>query len=195
MRAFLTVFIATVTLAVTGYAQSQHAQISKYAGEEQRQIKSLSDDDISELRRGGGWGLAKAAELNGVPGPAHLLELRDQIPLSASQISAVERLFKAMQTAAIGEGEQLIRLETDLNAAFADGTITEPVLRELVDKISESRGRLLYIHLSAHLATPKLLGPEQIARYNRLRGYASDPCDSVPEGHDATMWRKHNGCD
>jgi hypothetical protein len=27
-----------------------------------------------------------------------------------------------------------------------------------------------------------------------LRGYAEDPCLAVPEGHDAAMWRKHNGC-
>jgi hypothetical protein len=46
-----------------------------------RAIKSLSDNDINELRRGGGWGLALAAELNGMPGPAHLLELKDKIPL------------------------------------------------------------------------------------------------------------------
>lgn len=38
-----------------------------------RAIKSLSDNDIKELRRGGGWGLALAAELKGMPGPADLL--------------------------------------------------------------------------------------------------------------------------
>ena len=55
---------------------------SPYVGQDTRPIKSLSADDILELRRGGGWGLAKAAELNGMPGPAHLLELKDEIPLS-----------------------------------------------------------------------------------------------------------------
>jgi hypothetical protein len=51
------------------------------------------------------------------------------------------------------------------------------------------------VHLSRHLQTPPLLTPHQIARYNQLRGYTSDPCASVPEGHDAEMWRKHNGCE
>jgi hypothetical protein len=46
------------------------------------------------------------------------------------------------------------------------------------------------------LETPPLLTADQIVRYNDLRGYdAADPCDAVPEGHDAAMWRRHNGCD
>lgn len=41
-----------------------------------------------------------------------------------------------------------------------------------LDRIEESRARLRYIHLAAHLETVKLLTKEQIARYNKLRGYA-----------------------
>ncbi|NBS95027.1 MAG: hypothetical protein EBT08_02540 [Betaproteobacteria bacterium] len=51
-----------------------------------RAIKSLSDSDIQELRWDGGWGLALPAELNGMPGPVHLLELKDQIPLATDQV-------------------------------------------------------------------------------------------------------------
>ncbi|MBL4876875.1 MAG: hypothetical protein JKY10_10340, partial [Cohaesibacteraceae bacterium] len=61
---------------------SQHG--SHYAGEENRAIKSLSNADIAELKRGGGWGLAKAAELNGVPGPSHLLKMKNQVGLDGS---------------------------------------------------------------------------------------------------------------
>ena len=195
MRSVLTGMIAVTAVLVSGTAWSQHAHKSDYAGEQRRQIKSLSDDDISELRRGGGWGLAKAAELNGMPGPAHLLELSGEIPLTTAQVEAIEALFRSMQAAAIAEGENLIRLERQLDTAFADGTIAEPTLRQLVSEIAESRGRLRYIHLSTHLATPDLLSEEQIARYNQLRGYAADPCKSVPAGHDPAMWRKHNGCE
>ena len=38
-------------------------------------IKSLSQDDQSALLAGRGMGLARPAELNGYPGPAHVLEL------------------------------------------------------------------------------------------------------------------------
>jgi hypothetical protein len=64
-------------------AQAQTAGQSAYAGFEARDIKALSESDLDDLRRGAGWGLALAAELNGVPGPAHLLELQDRIGLSA----------------------------------------------------------------------------------------------------------------
>ncbi len=194
MRAILTWILALSAVVFSDYARSQHAHNSEYVGEERRQIKSLSDDDISELRQGSGWGLAKAAELNGVPGPSHLLELSQEIPLSDSQFDAIQGLFRSMQSAAIEEGENLIRLEQRLDAAFADGTITEPTLRRLVSEISQSRGRLRYIHLATHLATPELLTEQQVARYNQLRGYTADPCQSVPAGHDAAIWRKHNGC-
>ncbi len=39
-----------------------------------------------------------------------------------------------------------------------------------------------------------LLTSEQISRYNTLRGYGTEPCANVPEGHDAAQWREHNGC-
>ena len=39
------------------------------------------------------------AELNGVPGPAHLLELQEQIPLTPEQVSAVQEHSSQMQVA------------------------------------------------------------------------------------------------
>ena len=59
--------------------------VSPYAGEEAREIRTLSEEDIRQLKNGEGWGLAKAAELNGVPGPAHLLEIADQRMIGFSQ--------------------------------------------------------------------------------------------------------------
>ncbi len=53
------------------YSASEHSHKSKYVGEVKREIKSLSESDIEELENGKGWGFAKAAELNGVPGPIH----------------------------------------------------------------------------------------------------------------------------
>ncbi len=73
---------------------------SKYAGEESRKIKSLSDSDIDDLLNGRGWGLAKAAELNGVPGPKHLLEMSSEIDLSPEQISAINAVWADMNTKA-----------------------------------------------------------------------------------------------
>jgi Spy/CpxP family protein refolding chaperone len=190
-------FIA-LSFLLSGMASAQHAghgAPSAYAGEEARAIKSLSDADIAELRRGGGWGLAKAAELNGMPGPAHLLELKDEIDLSPEQVGYIERVFQEMQQAAIEEGERLISGEQALEDAFRSRQVDEGNLQILLNAIEESRTHLRFIHLRAHLKVPDILTDQQIARYNTLRGYAADPCKQVPAGHDPVMWRKHNGCE
>ncbi len=168
---------------------------SPYAGQEARPIKSLSADDLAELRRGGGWGLAKAAELNGMPGPAHLLGLKDRIPLTTGQVSAITAVFDDMRTTAITEGERLIAREEALEMAFRNGSVTESSLLAMLSEIGQARTALRYTHLAAHLKTLPLLTGDQIARYNVLRGYSGDPCASPPQGHDLRMWRKHNDCE
>lgn len=192
IAAILTAIAFTVPVQAS---EGQHSHGSKYAGQEQRTIKSLSADDIEELRRGGGWGLAKAAELNGVPGPAHLLQMRDEIPLDAEQVAAITALYEQMKSQAVRQGEKLIALEQALEVHFQNGTITDDILRASLDAIADVRKELRYIHLAAHLETPKLLSRAQIARYNALRGYDRSSCGHVPAGHDPALWRKHNGCD
>jgi hypothetical protein len=75
MKKFVFVLSALMlaTIFATQAKNAEHAPVSNYVGQENWTLKSLSPDDIAELRRGGGWGLAKAAELNGVPGPAHII--------------------------------------------------------------------------------------------------------------------------
>ncbi|MGE4369146.1 MAG: hypothetical protein AB7E12_05660 [Burkholderiaceae bacterium] len=175
-------------------AQHNHAAHSSYAGMQNRAIKSLSDADIQELRRGGGWGLALPAELNGVPGPAHLLELQDQIPLAPEQIKKTQALFHAMQQEAIPVGEQLIAAEAAIEAAFSSGNVNETALRRLLADAERVRAELRFIHLSRHYQTLQFLTAEQIQRYNVLRGYTVDPCANIPEGHNPEMYRKHMGC-
>ena len=178
----------------TGHG-TDHTVRSPYAGEQTREIKSLSVEDITELRRGGGWGLARAAELNGMPGPVHLLELAEPLALSESQMNEIRALYEAMRTEAVAAGERLIEREAALEALFREGDLDEATLRAALESAGEARTALRHVHLSAHLATPTLLSEAQLARYDDLRGYAAaDPC-VVPPGHDETMWHKHNGCD
>ena len=187
--------LALLSAAVPASAQDggDHG-LSPYAGEQTRAIAALSEEDLAELGRGGGWGLARPAELNGAPGPAHLLELADEIGLNAEQRVAVEAIRDEMRADAIAEGERFIAAERALDAAFTDGVPDADTLARLVAEAGAARADLRLVHLSAHLSTTPLLTPGQIERYAVLRGYAEDPCESVPEGHDATMWRCHNGC-
>jgi hypothetical protein len=181
-------------LPVSTLAQHSHGTPTPYAGLQNRPIKSLSENDIQELRRGGGWGLALPAELNGMPGPVHLLELKDKIPLSQEQVPKIQALIDDMRKAAIPAGERLIAAEALIEAAFAGGSVGEASLRRLVTDAESARTELRFIHLSQHYKAAQLLKPEQIKRYNVLRGYAEDPCKNVPAGHNADMYRRHMGC-
>lgn len=193
LRTLFLGFALTVAPAIA-LAQDHSGHASPYAGFETRAIKSLSETDLEELRRGGGWGLALAAELNGVPGPAHLLELSDEISLSADQVAAIQAIFDEMQSEAVAAGARLIEAEEAIEAAFRTGALDDERLRALIAEAEAARAELRFIHLSRHLSTPPLLSADQIARYNTLRGYGSDPCANVPEGHNPEMWRRHNNC-
>ena len=183
-----------ICLPFSTLAQHNHGAHTPYAGMQNRAIKSLSDNDINELRRGGGWGLALSAELNGMPGPAHLMELKDQIPLNSDQVTKTQALLDEMRKAAIPTGDRLIAAEKALEAAFAAGKVDEPSLRRLLAEAESARSELRFIHLSQHYKTVQFLKPEQIKRYNVLRGYADDPCKNIPAGHNPEMYRRHMGC-
>ena len=194
MRMLLLIFTA-VLLPFCAFAASHDSHRSEYAGQEHREIKSLSESDIEELRDGRGWGLALAAELNGIPGPVHLLEMKEEIDLSLEQIEKIEALFKQMRDQAIELGNILIDRERVLNNHFAQGTISEELLRDLLEQIGQVRAQLRYVHLSTHLKTPDIVTKEQIELYNKLRGYsADDPCANIPAGHNPEMWKKHHNC-
>ena len=66
-----------------------------------RTIKALSDQQIADLKAGRGMGLALSAELNGYPGPIHVLELADQLGLSAEQKARIKDLFDSMKAEAV----------------------------------------------------------------------------------------------
>ncbi|MRH78027.1 hypothetical protein GH984_04845 [Spiribacter sp. C176] len=194
MKTVQRLLIALMLIAPPSLGSAQHAH-SPYSGQENRAIKSLSEDDLAELRRGGGWGLALAAELNGVPGPTHLMELADEIELEDNQQNAINDIYERMRTRAIEAGERFIEAEASLEAAFQSGQLSPERLREHLDTIAQRRSDLRYAHLAAHLETMDVISPNQVKRYNKLRGYdASSACDDVPDGHDPAMWRRHNGC-
>jgi hypothetical protein len=145
-----------------------------YAGQQARTIKALSDDDVAALRKGEGMGMAKAAELNGYPGPAHVLTLAAQLGLTETQLRDVRAIFERMSAAAKPLGGELIAQEQALDQLFAKGDITPNRLTAATAAIAELQGRLRSVHLAAHLATRALLNADQLARYQQLRGYG-DP--------------------
>jgi Spy/CpxP family protein refolding chaperone len=153
-----------------------------YAGQQSRQIKALSDDDIAALLKGDGMGFAKAAELNGYPGPKHVLDLAQQLKLTEAQRQQVQAIFDRMSAAAKPLGAELVERERLLDQLFQKGEITPDRLAAEMTAIAELQGRLRSVHLSAHLETRVLLNPDQIALYEQLRGYG-DPAAPMHHHH------------
>jgi hypothetical protein len=109
-RSILAVLVLTSTAA---FAQTP------YAGMQNRPIKALSEQQLADLGAGRGMGLALAAELNGYPGPSHVLELADKLELTADQRARIQRLFDSMKAEALPLGSKLIELEADLDKQFS----------------------------------------------------------------------------
>ena len=154
-------------LAATGSSNA----VSPYAGQDSQSVKSLSPEEISDFLSGKGMGLAKAAELNGYPGPAHVLELAAKLELTTEQRTKTEMLFRDMKTNAVALGKELVKEERALDHLFSTRAVTSATLAGALARISKLRGEIRRVHLDTHLRQTALLEPAQIEEYMELRGY------------------------
>jgi Spy/CpxP family protein refolding chaperone len=178
---FITAALAVTTSAAAAVAQPhgghlpqhkapKHAQ--PYAGQHAREVASLSAEEMSDLKAGRGMGLAKAAEVNGHPGPAHVLELADELQLTPGQRDAVKAAFERMQVRAKALGEAYIAAEKAVDQAFKSGAAKAEEVSARVAEANRLLGEVRLAHLIAHVEITPLLTPEQRTRYAELRGYA-----------------------
>jgi Spy/CpxP family protein refolding chaperone len=172
---------ALITWATAGFAQhaghghtpaaaSPHAA-SPYAGEQTQGIKSLSAAEVNGLQAGAGMGYAKAAELNGYPGPLHVLELGTQLQLTDDQRAATEKLMSTHKPKARELGAQLLDAERALDTAFSRKQVDAEKVSALTQRIGSLQAALRAEHLQTHLVQTLLLSGQQIAQYQSLRGY------------------------
>jgi hypothetical protein len=169
--------VASISLSVlTSVAFAQ----SPYAGMQSRPIKALSEQQIADLKAGRGMGLALSAELNGYPGPIHVLELADQLGLSADQKARIQKLFESMKAEAMPLGAKLLDQEAMLDHQFANHSITPETLKAEIAEIGATQAELRNTHLKYHLQTAQILSPDQMQRYSAFRGYGS----IAPTEHD-----------
>lgn len=161
---FLAVFVVLVVPATASAP-------SPYAGLTDRPIRALSEAQRDDLLAGRGMGLALAAELNGWPGPAHILELSPRLGLTPTQYEATASLFARMQAEAQALGREVVAEERALDEAFRTRRIDADRLEAHTRRLGELYGALRNVHLRAHLEQASILSAEQIAAYDRLRGY------------------------
>jgi Spy/CpxP family protein refolding chaperone len=196
-----TVSLAIGCLAFVGApALAQEHEHSPYANQTPSGIASLSLEELQELQTGAGMGMARAAELNRYPGPLHTLELADSLKLTPEQRARVAAVRQAMLDRAVALGERIIDGERILSRRFEHGHIDSTSLadatadlgrlygelryvhlaahlamKQLLAPVGRLYGELRYVHLAAHLAMKQLLAPDQVAAYDRLRGYVREP--------------------
>lgn len=151
--------------------QHSHQRHAPYAGFQNREIKALSAQQVADLKAGKGMSLALPAELNGYPGPAHTLELANELKLTAEQKKRVQALFDAMSKEAKALGLEVIEAEKKLDDLFKNKTVNAKNLMETTLAAANAQAKLRESHLRYHLDTVQVLNGEQIAAYNKMRGY------------------------
>lgn len=177
------ILISTGLLFAATAAHPAEPVVSAYAGQQARTIKALSAEDVEALRSGQGMGFAKAAELNGYPGPAHVLALADDLRLTPEQLSKTRAIEAAMRTRAKALGAELIAAEQELDTLFASKHVDVQSLNTSIARIGTLQAELRETHLAAHLDQASLLDAAQTARYIELRGYGQPQSQPAHEHH------------
>ena len=165
--------ITMLCLAAVPAAAQQTPPAQPYAGQQDRAVTSLSAADVKDLLAGHGWGLAKPAEFNGYPGPAHVLELAKELQLTESQRSWIEKAFERMQLRAKSIGARYVSAERALDDVFRSGKADAGRLQTRLRDAERLRAELRRVHLAAHLEVTPLLSHEQRKKYAELRGYGA----------------------
>lgn len=146
-----------------------------YAGLHQRRIRALSAEQEADLRAGRGMALALAAELNGYPGPMHVLEHAAALHLNPAQRATAEELRRRMGAEASAIGARIVALEEELDTLFAGGEADAGRLAAIAAALGALGGRLREVHLAAHIEMRAALDAGQRETYARLRGYRPPP--------------------
>jgi len=166
-----------VLMAPLGLSAQDHRDHSEHAGKADREIMALSDEEIRGLLEGEGMGYALAAELNGYPGPRHVLDLEEELELTEDQAEAIQDIFRDMNRRARELGARLVEGERELDRLFRDRSVTGDRLEELLREVGGVEAELRFVHLEAHLRTTEHLNHHQIQQYQELRGYGGDHGD------------------
>ncbi len=173
-----------VILAFAAFSVAAAAQEpASSSADQDTAVKSLTERDMRELRDGRGMGAGRVAELNGYPGPRHVLELANELELSDEQIEQTQLAFAEMRSSAVATGAEIIEAERSLDEQFAAQNVDPASVQTALTQIGVMRARLRYVHIEAHMKMREILTDEQIEAYGLLRGEAHGQMQEQGQRH------------
>ncbi len=161
---------AVMLVAALAVVQHQHERLA--AGRPQNSAEAAHhaflEQERAAIEKGEGFGMAMPADMNGFPGPRHVLDMKAELKLTAGQETAMQKLYERMHQKALERGREVLAAEQRLGQMFAEKR-SEAELREETYRAASLRAELRWVHLRTHLAARNLLTAAQVDTYMRLR--------------------------
>jgi Spy/CpxP family protein refolding chaperone len=154
--------LIAILLAAPAVPQHVHPQPSTT---DASATSALSAEAVTQLLNGDGMGLARPAEMNGYPGPKHLLERATELGLTTEQQKDLAAIRQQVLERARALGKSIVSAERALDAAFKAGSLNDEELDKQVRAIGVLQAELRLVHLQAHLLAKPILTPEQVRKY------------------------------
>jgi Spy/CpxP family protein refolding chaperone len=155
-------------LALMSAAAAQHVHPAPAPAAAATATSSLTAEEVRQLLDGDGMGLARAAELNGYPGPKHALERAAPLGLTDDQRAKITAIRERMLSVARRLGAAIVDQERALDEAFRSRSINSDDLAGRVQHIGSLKAELRAAHLTAHLESVTVLTVDQVRKYYEL---------------------------
>jgi Spy/CpxP family protein refolding chaperone len=143
---------------------------------------SCATEFEKNIATGRGFGMAFVADQNGYPGPAHILELKDRLKLTAEQEARTRSMMDAVLAESRPKSAWLLEAEAKLRHLFASGQADGASVRAVAVEVEKARTEVRLVHLMAHLKARDLLTDEQRRLYTEARWSAHRPTGPHGEG-------------
>lgn len=133
-------------------------------------LGGVSQQEKEALLKGAGLGAGMIAMMNGYPGPKHVLEMGDELGLTAEQRESIGKTYGKVKAESVELGTELVEKDEKLTALFASGSVTAGEVEKLSREIGELQGRVRATHLNAHVETFDALTPAQREQLSSMQG-------------------------
>ncbi len=154
-------------------------------------LGGISQAEKEALRSGAGLGAGRLAMMNGYPGPKHVLEMADELELTAAQKESIGKIFAEAKASFAQMGARLVEKEEALEAMFASGSVDVKDVEKRAKEIGELQGALRAGHLNAHVRTKQELSPAQLEKLSSGMGAHGAMGGGTGQGQGEGMQHRH----